>query len=133
MRSLVNETGEALAAIVVEVQEINEHVEAIVGAAREQSTGLQEINLSINTIDEGTQQNAAMAEESTAASHTLAEDVVKIDDLLNEFNVGTGPRVVPSSRQASSKPRAVSETKPFTAANASFGNAAIANEEWEDF
>jgi len=131
--TLVNETGEALAAIVVEVQEINEHVEAIVGAAREQSTGLQEINLSINTIDEGTQQNAAMAEESTAASHTLAEDVVKIDDLLNEFNVGTGPRVVPSSRQASSKPRAVSETKPFTAANASFGNAAIANEEWEDF
>ncbi|PCI06020.1 MAG: methyl-accepting chemotaxis protein [Hyphomicrobiales bacterium] len=84
---LVNETGIALESIVSEVQEINEHVAAIVDAAREQSTGLQEINQSINTIDEGTQQNAAMAEESTAASHTLAEDVVKIDDMLNSFNV----------------------------------------------
>lgn len=84
---LVNETGAALDTIVTEVQEINEHVAAIVDAAREQSSGLQEINQSINTIDEGTQQNAAMAEESTAASHSLAEDVVKIDDMLNVFNV----------------------------------------------
>lgn len=84
---LVNETGAALETIVTEVQEINEHVAAIVDAAREQSTGLQEINQSINTIDEGTQQNAAMAEESTAASYTLADDVVKIDDMLNIFKV----------------------------------------------
>ena len=84
---LVNETGTALASIVTEVKEIDEHVRAIVDAAREQSTGLQEINQSINTIDEGTQQNAAMAEESTAASHTLADDVVKIDDLLNQFKI----------------------------------------------
>ena len=84
---LVNETGVALETIVNEVQEINEHVAAIVDAAREQSSGLQEINQSINTIDEGTQQNAAMAEESTAASHTLADDVVKIDDMLNIFKV----------------------------------------------
>ena len=84
---LVNETGTALKSIVEEVQEINEHVSAIVDAAREQSSGLQEINQSVNTIDEGTQQNAAMAEESTAASHSLAEDVLKIDDMLNEFKV----------------------------------------------
>lgn len=84
---LVNETGVALDTIVSEVKEINQHVEAIVDSAREQSTGLQEINQSINTIDEGTQQNAAMAEESTAASHTLAEDVSKIDDMLNVFKV----------------------------------------------
>ena len=92
---LVNETGTALKTIVEEVQEINEHVSAIVDAAREQSSGLQEINQSVNTIDEGTQQNAAMAEESTAASHTLAEDVLKIDNMLNEFKV-----------DASSRPRA---------------------------
>ncbi|PCI05328.1 MAG: methyl-accepting chemotaxis protein [Hyphomicrobiales bacterium] len=89
---LVNETGVALESIVNEVNEINQHVEAIIDAAREQSSGLQEINQSINTIDEGTQQNAAMAEESTAASHTLAEDVVKIDDMLNSFRVGAVSR-----------------------------------------
>ena len=51
---LVDETDTALASIVTEVREIDEHVRAIVDAAREQSTGLQEINQSINTIDEGT-------------------------------------------------------------------------------
>ena len=86
---LVNETGSALESMVGEVQEINQHVSAIVDAAREQLTALQEINHSVNTIDEGTQQNAAMAEESTAASHVLANDVAKIDDMLNQFSVGT--------------------------------------------
>ena len=86
---LVNETGSALESMVGEVQEINQHVSAIVDAAREQLTALQEINHSVNTIDEGTQQNAAMAEESTAASRVLANDVAKIDDMLNQFNVGT--------------------------------------------
>ncbi|MBL4891715.1 MAG: methyl-accepting chemotaxis protein [Rhizobiaceae bacterium] len=95
---LVNETGEALETIVTEVKEINEHVIAIVDAAREQSTGLQEINQSINTIDEGTQQNAAMAEESTAASYTLAEDVVKIDDMLNIFKVDSNGKQNARSR-----------------------------------
>ena len=91
---LVNETGAALKTIVSEVQEINEHVSAIIDAAREQSTGLQEINQSVNTIDEGTQQNAAMAEESTAASYTLAEDVTKIDDMLNQFKVDGFSQVI---------------------------------------
>lgn len=84
---LVNETGVALEAIIIEVQEVNEHVDAIVEAAREQSANLQEINRSINIIDEGTQQNAMIAEKSTEASQTLAHDVVKIDDMLNEFEV----------------------------------------------
>ena len=87
---LVNETGSALKSIVTDVQEINEHVHAIVDAAREQSSGLQDINQSINKIDEGTQQNAAMAEETTAASHTLADDVVKINDVLNQFRISNG-------------------------------------------
>lgn len=84
---LVNETGSALSSIVTEVLEIDEHVSAIVNAAREQSAGLQEINETINTIDEATQQSATMAQESTRASRSLANDVVKIDDLLNQFKV----------------------------------------------
>ncbi len=88
--SLVGETGEALQVIVAEVQEINRHVTAIVESSREQSTGLQEINQAVNTMDQGTQQNAAMVEESTAASHGLAREAAALNQLLSRFNLGQG-------------------------------------------
>ncbi|MDF1608604.1 methyl-accepting chemotaxis protein [Hoeflea sp. YIM 152468] len=83
--ALVNETGGALEVIVREVQDINGHVNAIVTAAREQSTGLQEINMAVNTMDQGTQQNAAMVEEQTAASHGLAAEAAALNELLSRF------------------------------------------------
>ncbi|OCJ17572.1 chemotaxis protein [Rhizobium sp. AC44/96] len=89
--ALVGETGQALDAIVHEVQEINQHVHAIAEAAREQSTGLQEINTAVNTMDQGTQQNAAMVEESTAAGHKLATEAATLTNLLDQFKLtGTG-------------------------------------------
>ncbi len=86
--SLVDQTGTALTAIVSEVRVINQHVAAIVTASREQSTGLQEINTAINTIDQGTQQNAAMVEEQTAASHGLASEAAALRGLLTQFKLG---------------------------------------------
>lgn len=86
--ALVGETGKALATIASEVHEINRHVSAIVLASREQSTGLQEINTAINTIDQGTQQNAAMVEEQTAASHGLASEAASLNALLQQFKLG---------------------------------------------
>ncbi|UVD57188.1 methyl-accepting chemotaxis protein [Rhizobium sp. Pop5] len=89
--SLVGETGKALSAIVQEVQEINQHVHAIAEASREQSIGLQEINTAVNTMDQGTQQNAAMVEESTAASQNLATEAAALNNLLGQFRLtGTG-------------------------------------------
>jgi methyl-accepting chemotaxis protein len=86
--SLVGDTGRSLQTIVTEVQEINSHVAAIVEAAREQSTGLQEINTAVNAMDQGTQKNAAMVEETTAASHGLASEVQALNALISRFNVG---------------------------------------------
>ncbi|QRM42912.1 methyl-accepting chemotaxis protein [Rhizobium sp. BG4] len=88
--TLVGETGKSLEAIVAQVQEISRHVGAIVTATREQSTGLHEINTAVNTMDQGTQQNAAMVEEQTAASHGLAAEAAKLMQLLSQFNLGTG-------------------------------------------
>ncbi|MBB3460659.1 methyl-accepting chemotaxis protein [Rhizobium sp. BK377] len=96
--SLVGETGKALDAIVSEVQEINQHVHAIAEAAREQSIGLQEINTAVNTMDQGTQQNAAMVEESTAASYNLATEATALNNLLGLFRLsGTGGFVARAS------------------------------------
>ncbi|MFN6983188.1 MAG: hypothetical protein ACK4NU_14990, partial [Brevundimonas sp.] len=87
---LVGETGTELDKIVSAVQEISHHVGAIVVAAREQSTGLQEINLAVTAMDQGTQQNAAMVEEQTAASHTLAAEADSLNTLLAQFRLGQG-------------------------------------------
>ena len=89
---LVGNAGKALETIVREVQEINRHIDAIVTASREQSTGLQEINTAINTIDQGTQQNAAMVEEQTAASHGLASEAAALNELLAQFQLATATR-----------------------------------------
>jgi len=89
--SLVGETGRELEQIVKAVQEISENVTAIVTAAREQSTGLSEINTAVTAMDQGTQQNAAMVEEQTAASHTLASEADALMDLLRQFKLEDGP------------------------------------------
>ncbi|MCZ7856128.1 MULTISPECIES: methyl-accepting chemotaxis protein [Agrobacterium] len=108
--NLVDETGKALELIVAEVEEINAHVSAIVVASREQATGLQEINTAVNTMDQGTQQNAAMVEQQTAASHSLAREAEALNGLLGQFRMGGARAAVASAggysapRQSSAKP-----------------------------
>lgn len=82
---LVGETGKALKTIEAFVSNINQHMDAIATSSREQSLGLAEVNTAVNQMDEVTQQNAAMVEEATAASTTLAEEAMKLRDLINQF------------------------------------------------
>ncbi|MEA3536458.1 PAS domain-containing methyl-accepting chemotaxis protein [Rhizobium sp. CC-YZS058] len=90
--SLVSRTGEALQTIAAQVADINEDIAAIISAAREQSTALNEINTAVNAVDQGTQQNAAMVEEQTAASHGLAEEAATLFALLDQFRFGNETR-----------------------------------------
>jgi methyl-accepting chemotaxis protein len=86
--ALVGKTGLALDQIGRQVGSINVNVAAIVDASREQATGLKEISQAVNTIDQGTQQNAAMVEESNAASHNLAKEAETLFNLLSRFKIG---------------------------------------------
>ncbi|MGO7559554.1 methyl-accepting chemotaxis protein [Rhizobium johnstonii] len=95
---LVGQTGKALQAIVAEVQQINSNVQAVVQAAREQSTGLLEINTAVNQMDQSTQKNAAMVEESNAASHTLVTEVSALSERLAQFNLGQTANAAPAAR-----------------------------------
>ena len=97
--ALVGQAGQALQTIVAEVKEISGHVNAIVDASREQSLGLQEISTAVNSMDQGTQQNAAMVEQSTAASHSLASEVHHLNQLLLEFKVGASGTALPQAKQ----------------------------------
>ncbi|MEB2845400.1 HAMP domain-containing protein [Rhizobiales bacterium RZME27] len=130
---LVGATGTALEKIVVEVQEINRHVAAIVESAQEQSTGLQQINTAVNSMDQETQKNAAMVEEQTAASHGLAREVASLNELLAQFKLGEAQLARVASRQDApvASPARSMVRKVASAFN---GNAAVAVEQnWTEF
>jgi len=85
--SLVRSTGDALLEIENLVNRVNGHVESIATAAREQATALAEINSSVNHMDQMTQKNAAMVEETTAASTTLADESRQLQGILQNFKL----------------------------------------------
>ncbi len=134
---LVGNTGKALEEIVSEVQHINQHVNAIVESAREQSVGIQEINSAVNTMDQGTQQNAAMVEQSTAASHSLAKEAAALNYLITQFNLGDGSSSRPVQLATASSTPAPSPTRQLMRKVAgAFGGgsaAAATNASWEEF
>ncbi len=151
--ALVGETGSELEKIVVAVQDISQHVAAIVTASREQATGLQEINTAVNLMDQGTQQNAAMVEQQTAASHSLATEAASLNSLLAQFTLaetGGAPRAAApavTSRPAGRRPapQAATEGSGPTASPAralanrvagAFGSGssqAAVKQEWSEF
>ncbi|MEZ2131441.1 MULTISPECIES: methyl-accepting chemotaxis protein [unclassified Sinorhizobium] len=104
---LVTAAGEALRQIGEDVLRIDEHVKSIVTSAREQSVGLSEINSAISQMDQVTQKNAAMVEETNAASHTLAMDAEKLTQLVGQFRTGEGmiARKTPQEATAVPHPR----------------------------
>ncbi|HYE47924.1 MAG TPA: methyl-accepting chemotaxis protein [Caulobacter sp.] len=86
--SLVGRTGETLLRIIDRVSGVNALVSEIAASAREQSTALVEINTAVNRMDQTTQQNAAMVEETTAASHALVQQADGLAGLIGRFKVG---------------------------------------------
>jgi len=86
---LVRDAGEALKTIGGFIVEINNHMEAIATSAKEQATGLAEVNSAVNSMDQTTQQNAAMVEQSNAASNALAGEAGRLRALIAQFSVAT--------------------------------------------
>jgi methyl-accepting chemotaxis protein len=82
---LVAQTGEALGRIVAQVIEINGVIADIAASAQEQATGLQQVNIAIIEIDQVTQKNVAMVEETTAASHALADQTEELGRLISRY------------------------------------------------
>jgi methyl-accepting chemotaxis protein len=82
---LVRQTGDALTNIETHITDIADDIDAIAIASREQSVELAEINTAISQMDQITQQNAAMVEETTAATHGLAGEVDGLVQLVGQF------------------------------------------------
>lgn len=87
---LVDQAGRALAEIAKYVMDIDTKVEAITTGSKEQSVGLLEISTAVNAIDQMTQKNAAMVEETTAISSSLASDAKALSGIVNRFQLNPG-------------------------------------------
>jgi methyl-accepting chemotaxis protein len=102
---LVNETGESLQRIVGHVAEVHTAITEIAASAKEQATGLHEVNTAINQMDQVTQQNAAMVEQSTAATHALAQETAELMTLTKRFQLGEiQPAPAPASNVRNHRP-----------------------------
>ncbi|MFZ0269661.1 methyl-accepting chemotaxis protein [Caulobacter sp.] len=86
--SLVGQTGEALNRIVERVAVIDELVGQISSSSQEQASGLAEVNTAVNHMDQVVQQNAAMVEQATAATHSLQSETAQLVSLVGRFKVG---------------------------------------------
>ncbi|WP_405401362.1 methyl-accepting chemotaxis protein [Paracoccus sp. Ld10] len=84
---LVGRTGDSLGMILEKASAVSEQIAAIALATAEQSIGLSEINSGVNQLDQVTQQNAAVAEEATAASMSLRQQAQVLSTEMGAFTV----------------------------------------------
>jgi methyl-accepting chemotaxis protein len=128
---LVSRTQKALEAIVTQVGSISGIVGDIAASAHEQATGLAQVNTAVNQMDQVTQQNAAMVEQSTAASRGLAHEAEELARLMSGFKIGGRQAQTPGQTLARGPQQ---RTAPALKTTGRGGAAPRpAEESWEEF
>lgn len=133
---LVDGAGSTMKAIVTSINSVTDIMGEITAASLEQTSGIEQVNKAIFQMDQATQQNAALVEESSAAASALEEQAQQLAQVVSVFklNHSTSPvqtLVRPSlTQKASSAPSKIKQTaKP---AKRLEGNSA-AGSDWEEF
>jgi methyl-accepting chemotaxis protein len=86
--ALVNQTGGSLTDIVNAIKKVSDIVAEIAAASREQATGLDQINTAVGSMDEMTQRNGALVEETSASAQALASQAAELATLVRFFRLG---------------------------------------------
>lgn len=134
---LVGQAGEALRQIAASVTGISDHVTEIVSSSAEQSASLTEVNTAMGQLDQVTQQNAAMFEETTAASHALVQQTDRLTAGIARFRVDMPAPVTadPPSRAVSAPARPGRPAAPPPPRPRTDGALALdaEDDDWSDF
>ena len=136
---LVADAGRTMSEIVSSVQRVSDIIGEITAAASEQSDGIGQVNSSVNQLDQMTQQNAALVEESAAAAESLKEQAARLAEVVATFkldgNSATPARAAApmpaKAAAAASRPPLITRaaTPRLPPANA----AVVAEGDWESF
>lgn len=112
------------------VRQVSDLVDEIASAANEQVLGIRQVHQAVSQMDDVTQQNAALVEQASAASHSLMEQAVSLNELVSEFIVEKG-----SNKR--SAPVEKSPTNLLIKNNASYSsknkNSTNDDSDWKDF
>jgi methyl-accepting chemotaxis protein len=128
---LVAKTGDVLQRLAVAMSNINGVVSQIASTAREQAGGVAEVNTAIDQMDRATQQNAAMVEETTAASHSLAREAEELSHLVGRFKVELANDQ--GARRPAARPRLVEVSgSAVRAGTARELQASLAKDGWQN-
>ena len=84
---LVDEAGKTMNEVVNSVQRVSEIIGQIAAATHEQSSGIGQVNTAVTELDRVTQQNAALVEESAAASESLNQQALRLAQSVAVFKV----------------------------------------------
>jgi len=145
---LVDQAGSTMHEIVSSVRRVSDIISEITAASSEQTTGIEQINLAVNQMDQVTQQNAALVEEAAAAAASMQEQAATLAQVVGVFKLGSHAAAVQAApvaaappvavarantaRRAVATPPRISAAKPARASSAVM--AASKNEqEWEEF
>jgi methyl-accepting chemotaxis protein len=135
----VNETGTALNEIVGGVKKVGDIISEIAAASIEQSQGIEQVNQAVSQMDEITQQNAALAEQASAASVSMSDQSNNMTSLLQFFSVGSGAVNTASAASMATAPISPAPAKPTISkpqAQAMASNSFVAtgeDDEWDEF
>ncbi|PJI43742.1 methyl-accepting chemotaxis protein [Ferrovibrio sp.] len=143
--ALVNQTGGSLTEIVNAIKKVSDIVAEIAAASREQATGLDQVNTAVGSMDEMTQRNGALVEETSASAQALANQGRQLAELVGFFKFdGSGsmamspaprpaPAAAPAKPAATPKSAATPAARPATVA-ASPAKPSVAEEnDWQEF
>lgn len=86
----VSEAGAAMQDIVTGVRRVGDLIAEISAAASEQQQGISQVNQAVGNLDQMTQQNAALVEESAAAASAMNEQASKLGEVVSRFQVSGG-------------------------------------------
>ena len=87
---LVADAGQTMSEIVGSVQRVSDIIGEITAASGEQSDGIAQVNTAVNQLDQMTQQNAALVEESAAAAESLKDQAMKLAQVVQVFRIDAG-------------------------------------------
>jgi methyl-accepting chemotaxis protein len=93
---LVDQSGKTLTDIVLAVKKATDVVAEIASASNEQACGIEQVNKALTSMDQVTQQNAAMVEEAAAAAQSLLDEARQLDNMMSKYRVGSEDSVAPT-------------------------------------